>query len=117
MGDTGPARTFDPEEHATRRDEDDVEHEADDTDEEEAKDATAAMMADADVPPMAACRWGCAAKYVWRWPHKGATPPERARDPRKAVECPTGCERAHTAHVAAQRAKVAAMVGEVGRWR
>lgn len=58
-----------------------------------------------------------AAEYVWRWPYKGATPSERARDLRKAVECPTGCDRAYTAHVAAQRAKVAAMVGEVDRWR
>lgn len=82
-----------------------------------AKDATAAMMADADVPPMVACWWGCAAKYVWRRPYKGAAPPERARDLRKAVECLTECERAHTAHVAAQGAKVAAMVGEVDRWR
>lgn len=58
-------------------------------------------------------RGWCAAKYVWRWPYKGATPSERARDLRKAVECLTECERAYTAHVAAQRAKVAAMVGEV----
>lgn len=79
----------------------------------EAKDAMAAMMADADVPPMVAYWWGCAAKYVWRWPYKGVTPSERARDLRKAVECLTECERAYTAHVAAQRAKVAAMVGEV----
>ncbi len=79
----------------------------------EAKDAVAAMMADADVPPMVAYWWGCAAKYLWRWPYKGATPSERARDLRKAVECLTECERAYTARVAAQRARVAAMVGEV----
>ncbi len=34
MGDTGLTRTFDPEEYATRRDEDDVGHETDDTDED-----------------------------------------------------------------------------------
>lgn len=88
MSDTGLTCTFDPEEYATRWDED-------------------------DVPPMVAYWWGCAAKYVWRWPYKGATPSERARGLRKAVECLTECERAYTAHVAAQRAKVAAMVGEV----
>lgn len=113
MSDTGLTCTFDPEEHATRWDEDDAGHETDDTDEEGAKDAMAAMMADADVPPMVAYWWGCAAKYVWRWPYEGSTPSERARDLRKAVGCLTECGRAHTAHVAAQRAKVAAMVGEV----
>ncbi|MEY8436564.1 DUF3310 domain-containing protein [Atopobiaceae bacterium 24-176] len=78
----------------------------------ECKDVVSAMMADTDLPPMVAYWWGCAAKYLWRWPYKGLTPSERARDLRKARECLTECERAYMAHVAAQRAKVAAMVGE-----
>lgn len=79
----------------------------------ECKDVLAAMMDGVEVPPLVAYWWGCALKYLWRWTQKGRTPSERARDLQKARECLRECERAYTAHVAAQRAKVARMVGEV----
>ncbi|TGY60105.1 DUF3310 domain-containing protein [Coriobacteriaceae bacterium] len=74
-----------------------------------------AVLADAGDRVGGAAAWwaGNLLKYAMSWPFKGSTPSERVRDLRKAVECLTECERAYTAHVAAQRAKVAAMVGEV----
>ncbi|MEY8436135.1 DUF3310 domain-containing protein [Atopobiaceae bacterium 24-176] len=79
----------------------------------EAKDVAAAFMADSGLDPVTAWWWGNGIKYLLRWPYKGQTPSERARDLKKARECLRECEKAYTAHVAAQRAKVAAMVGEV----
>lgn len=32
--------------------------------------AAASMMSHAEVAPMQAYWWGCAFKYLWRWPHK-----------------------------------------------
>lgn len=34
------------------------------------RDALASMMAHADVPAESCYYWGCAFKYLWRWPHK-----------------------------------------------
>lgn len=48
----------------------------------EARDALASMMSATDVPPVAAYWWGCAMKYVWRWPRKGGV-----QDIDKAVQC------------------------------
>ena len=39
----------------------------------EAKDALASMMAGSDVSSIVAYWWGCAFKYLWRWPHKNWT--------------------------------------------
>ena len=36
----------------------------------ECMDAMRSMMTYAKVEPMQAYWWGCATKYLWRWPHK-----------------------------------------------
>lgn len=48
----------------------------------ERKDAMKSMMHGADVEPSQAYWWGCAFKYVWRWPRKNG-----AEDIRKAITC------------------------------
>lgn len=48
----------------------------------EAKDALASMMSAAHVGGAAAYWWGCAMKYVWRWPNKGGV-----QDIDKAIQC------------------------------
>ena len=49
----------------------------------EAMDALKAIMDGAPpMPPMAHYWWGCAFKYIWRWPHKGGI-----EDLRKAKQC------------------------------
>lgn len=45
-------------------------------------EAMKSMMGAADVGPAEAYWWGCALKYVWRWPHKNG-----AEDIRKAIRC------------------------------
>jgi len=48
----------------------------------ECKDAMKSMMHGADVAPSQAYWWGCAFKYVWRWPRKNG-----AEDIKKAITC------------------------------
>ena len=45
-------------------------------------DAMASMMHDTCLSGMEAYWWGCAMKYVWRWPHKNG-----AEDIEKAIDC------------------------------
>lgn len=79
----------------------------------EAKDVIAAFLADVgpDVDPVAAYWYGCAMKYVLRWPYKGAEPRLRLQDIDKAVECLTECKRAYEAHQTARRGKVDDILG------
>lgn len=44
--------------------------------------ALRSMMTGADVTPTQAYWWGCAFKYLWRWPHKGGR-----QDLEKASRC------------------------------
>ena len=50
----------------------------------ECEDAMRSMTANAkDLPPMELWWWLCAAKYLWRWPHKG----QAVADLEKARDC------------------------------
>lgn len=75
-----------------------------------------AVLAEAGDRVGGAAAWwtGNLLKYAMRWPFKGATPSERVRDLRKAEECCRRARLCYEAKVAAQRANVAAMAGEVG---
>lgn len=48
----------------------------------EAKDALRAAMDGSGLSPMASYWWGCAFKYLWRWPRKNGV-----EDLRKCVRC------------------------------
>lgn len=48
----------------------------------ECKDALRSMMGAANVWGVEAYWWGCAMKYVWRWPKKGGV-----QDIDKAIQC------------------------------
>ncbi len=48
----------------------------------EAKDALKAAMSGSELSPMAFYWWGCAFKYLWRWPRKNGV-----EDLRKCRQC------------------------------
>ena len=48
----------------------------------ECKDAMSSMMEGADVTNQQAYWWGCALKYLWRWPWKNGS-----QDIMKAIQC------------------------------
>lgn len=50
----------------------------------ECKHALRSMMSHAPVSAVKAYWWGCAFKYLWRWPHKNGL-----QDIDKAIECMT----------------------------
>lgn len=54
-----------------------------------AKDAMSSMMHEAPVTPIQAYWWGCALKYVFRWPRKNGI-----QDIDKAIQCLTELRRA-----------------------
>ena len=45
-------------------------------------DAMKSMMSKATIMPSQAYWWGCAFKYIWRWPFKNGS-----QDVRKAIQC------------------------------
>lgn len=45
-------------------------------------DALDSMLTDAPISPTCIYWWGCALKYLWRWPHKGGK-----QDVEKCVQC------------------------------
>ena len=55
----------------------------------ECKHALASMLHEAPVTPVQAYWWGCAFKYVFRWPRKNGV-----QDIDKAIECLTELRKA-----------------------